>query len=113
VPLRVAFGEDSPVFPWLAENLYRQDPDVLGAILDRPDDTGAGYEINLIYPNIHCPMLLLQADPNAGGLMTDEEVRQVLPLLAKPTHIKLLNLSHILHNERKEPVVEALKQFFL
>jgi len=112
VPMRAVYGEDAPVFPWLAESLYQQDPDMLAAILDRYDDTAAGYEMNLVFPNIQCPTLLLQADPDTGGLMTDKEVQQVLPLLAKPTHIKLLNLSHILHNERKEPVVAALKQFF-
>jgi pimeloyl-ACP methyl ester carboxylesterase len=68
--------------------------------------------MDILFPQINCPVLLLQADPNTGGLMTDKEVQQALPLLAKPTYIKLTNLSHILHNERKEPVLEALKQFF-
>jgi hypothetical protein len=44
--------------------------------------------------------------------MTDKEVQQALPLLSKPYHIKLEKLSHTLHNERKEPVIAALKQFF-
>lgn len=112
VSMRSVFGEDSPVFPWLAENLYHQDPDILSAILDRFDDTVTGYEMELVFPKIECPTLLLQADPTAGGLMTDEEVAQVLPLLSKPSHIKLVNISHTLHNERKEPVLAALKQFF-
>lgn len=112
VTMRSVFGEDSPVFPWLAENLYHQDPDILSAILDRFDDTVTGYEMELVFPKIKNPTLLLQADPTAGGLMTDKEVAQVLPLLSKPSHIKLANLSHTLHNERKEPVLAALKQFF-
>ena len=112
VTMRSAYGEDSPVFPWLAENLYHQDPDILSAILDRFDDTVNGYEMELVFPKIKCPILLLQADPTTGGLMTDKEVQKALPLLSKPSHIKLLNLSHTLHNECKEPVLAALKQFF-
>jgi len=112
VTMRSVFGEDSPVFPWLAENLYYQDPDILSAILDRFDDTVTGYEMKLVFPKIKCPTLLLQADPTTGGLMTDEEVQQALPLLSQPFHIKLEKLSHTLHNERKEPVLAALKQFF-
>lgn len=112
VPMRKVYGEDSLVFPWLAENLYHQDPDILSAILDRFDDTVVGYEMELVFPKIKCPVLLLQADPTTGGLMTDEEVQQALSLLARPIHIKISNLSHTLHNERKEPVLEVLKQFF-
>ena len=112
VSMRSVYGEDSAVFQWLAENLYHQDPDMLSAILDRFDDTITGYEMELVFPKIKCPTLLLQADPTTGGLMTDEEVQQALPLLFKPTHIKLSKLSHTLHNERKEPVTAALKQFF-
>ena len=62
----------------LAENLYHQDPDILSAILDRFNDTVAGYEMELIFPKIKCPTLLLQADPTTGGLMTNEEVQQAL-----------------------------------
>ena len=112
VSMRSVFGEDSPVLQWVAENLYHQDPDILSAILDRFDDTVTGYEMELVFPKIKCPTLLLQADPTTGGLMTDEEVQKALPLLSKPSHIKLANLSHTLHNERKEPVLAALKQFF-
>lgn len=112
VSMRSVFGEDSPVFQWLAENLYHQDPDMLSAILNRFDDTVTGYEMELVFPKIKCPTLLLQADPTTGGLMTDEEVQQALPLLSKPSHIKLEKLSHTLHNERKEPVLAALRQFF-
>lgn len=44
--------------------------------------------------------------------MTDREVEEALPLLAQPQHVKLDGVSHVLHNERKEPVLAALKTFF-
>ena len=44
--------------------------------------------------------------------MTDEEVALALPLLGRPQHIPLQGISHMLHIEQKEPVVQALKDFF-
>jgi len=113
VSMREVMGEDAPVYAWLATNLYQSDPDMLTALLERFEATAAGYEMDAVLPAIQCPVLLLQADPTAGGLMTDAEVEQALPLLARPSHVRLEGVSHTLHNERKEPVVTALKAFFL
>jgi pimeloyl-ACP methyl ester carboxylesterase len=112
VSLRDAMGEDSPVYAWLATNLYHSDPDLLTALLERLDVTLEGYDMDVVLPAIRCPVLLLQADPNAGGMMTDAEVEQAQQLLSFPSHLKLQGVSHVLYNERKEPVVSALKTFF-
>jgi pimeloyl-ACP methyl ester carboxylesterase len=113
VSMRQIYGEDAPVFAWLATNLYQSDPDVLTAIIERFEATAAGYEMEAVLPAILCPVLLLQADPSAGGLMTDVEVEQALAFLARPGHVRLEGVSHILHNERKEPVLAALTEFIL
>jgi len=110
--MRKVAGEDAPVYTWLATNLQQNDPDMLTALIDRYETTAAGYEMNSVLPSIQCPVLLLQADPTVGGLMTDREVELALPLLDRPRHIRLQGISHILHIERKEPIVQALKVFF-
>jgi pimeloyl-ACP methyl ester carboxylesterase len=114
VPMREVAGEDAPVYNRLATCLQQNDPDMLTALLDRYEATAAGYEMNSVLPSIQCPVLLLQADPTAGGMMTDREVELALPLLNRPRHIRLQGISHILHlhNERKEPIVQALEAFF-
>jgi pimeloyl-ACP methyl ester carboxylesterase len=112
VPMREVMGEDSPVFPWLATNLYQNDPDMLSALLDDFEHTAAGYDMLQVFPAIRCPVLLLQADPASGGLMTDAEVKRAIALLVQPSHVHLANLSHVFHNERKEPVLQALIDFF-
>jgi pimeloyl-ACP methyl ester carboxylesterase len=109
--MRDVWGEDSPVFDWVATNLYQQDPDVLGILLDDYARAAEGYEMETLLPAIGCPVLLLQADPAAGGILTDAEVARALDLLARPTHARLAGVSHILHNERKEPVLAALLPF--
>jgi pimeloyl-ACP methyl ester carboxylesterase len=109
--MRDVWGEDSPVFAWVATNLYQQDPDVLGMLIDDFASVAAGYEMEALLPAIGCPVLLLQADPAHGGLLTDVEVDRALTLLNQPTHVRLTGVSHILHNERKEPVLAALLPF--
>jgi pimeloyl-ACP methyl ester carboxylesterase len=110
-PMRQVWGEDSPVYDWLAANLYQQDPDVLGALLDDFADAAAGYDMETLLPAIDCPVLLLQADPASGGIMTDADVTRALTLLKRPAHVRLAGLSHIMHGERKEPVLAALLPF--
>jgi pimeloyl-ACP methyl ester carboxylesterase len=112
VPLREVMGEDSPVFKWLATNMIQNDPDMLTALLERFEATVAGYEMNSVLPAIQCPVLLLQADPASGGVMTDGEVKQALALLTQAHHKRLPGVSHVFHNERKEPIIKALKTFF-
>jgi pimeloyl-ACP methyl ester carboxylesterase len=112
VALRQMMGENSPVFEWLAIRLYYNDPDMLSALIDRFEETAAGYEMETILPAVECPVFLMQADPSAGGIMTDDEVTRALALLSQPGHIKLAGISHVFHNERKEPILEALEAFF-
>lgn len=96
---------------WLAQNLYRNDPDMLTILIDDPERAAAGYDATLLLPLIHCPVLLLQADPQAGGVLTDAEVEQGLTLLSDPTHILLEGVGHGLHNEQKDVVLQAIQGF--
>ncbi len=96
---------------WLGQTLYQNDPDMLTILIEEPDKAAAGYDMTVLFPAIRCPVLLLQADPKAGGLLTDAEVEQGLPLLSHPTHVLLKGISHLLHNEQKEPVLQAIIGF--
>jgi pimeloyl-ACP methyl ester carboxylesterase len=113
--MREAFGEDSPVYPWLADNLYQTDPDFFAALLDDAETTAEGYEMETLFPKIECPVLLLQADPENGGALTDAEVAYGLQLLGQVRHVRLEGISHTLFNEPhgKEPVLQAISEFLV
>ncbi len=113
IPMREALGEDSPYFPWMATNLYQHDPSMLTALLEDFESVAAGYEMESLLPQIHCPVLLLQADPVCGGLLSDDEVQSALGLLAHPRQVCLTGLSHVLHNEQAAPVLAALTAFLV
>ena len=112
VPMREVAGEDAPVYTHLATDLKQNDPDMLTALLDRFETTTAGYEMKCVLPSIQWPVLLLQADPAAGGLMTDREVELAQAFLDRSQHLCFQGISHILHIERKEPIIQALEAFF-
>jgi pimeloyl-ACP methyl ester carboxylesterase len=109
-PAVAVFGADHPWFPWMAENLHHQDPTMLDAVLEF-DAMHAAFDTERLFPQITCPVLILQADPQAGGALSDGEVARALALLPQATHVQLTGVSHILHNERKEPVLAAMRPF--
>ena len=110
VTMREKHGEDSDVYTFVATNLYYNDPDMLTAVLD--GTWTAGYEMEKVLPAIRCPVLLLQADPDAGGMMTDAEVERALSLLAHPRHVRFEETSHNLFYPEKERVLRAMLEFF-
>ncbi len=95
----------------LAQNLYSNDPEMLSILIDDPESAAAGYDAELVLPSIRCPVLLLQADPNAGGILTDAEIERGLKLLSKPTHIRLEGVGHLLHIVQKDVVLQAITGF--
>jgi pimeloyl-ACP methyl ester carboxylesterase len=89
------YADGDPFYEYLARRLIGHDPDVLGMLLEDYDTAAAGYEMDKILPTIQCPVLLMQADPNAGGAMTDAEVVRALSLLRHGQHVKFTGLSHL------------------
>jgi pimeloyl-ACP methyl ester carboxylesterase len=106
-----AFGEDSPWFAFQATNLHRLDPDMLAAVLAGPDTMLEGYDPEILLPAIACPVLLLQADPTAGGGLSDADVERGLRLLPRPTHVRLDGVGHELHGLHAQRVLEAMAPF--
>lgn len=89
------YPDGHPFYEYLALRLIGHDPDVLGMLLEDYDTVAAGYEMDKLLPKIECPVLLMQADPNAGGAMTDAEVVRAMSLLRNMQHVKFTGLSHL------------------
>jgi pimeloyl-ACP methyl ester carboxylesterase len=109
--LREIFGEGSPIIHDLAERLYLHDPDMHGMLIEDYENVAAGYDMKTVLPAIHCPVLLVQADPSVGGVLPDEEVQQALTLLPNPTHERFSGMDHMLIYDPKGPPMEAVNAF--
>jgi len=110
--MRELLGEDHPMFPALAESLHAQDPDVLSGIMEDFEGFAAGYDMRILLPAIRCPVLLLQADPTAGAVMSDAEAQQALALLSQGAHVMLSGIGHAFHNERPDVVAKAINNWY-
>jgi pimeloyl-ACP methyl ester carboxylesterase len=116
VTMREKHGEEAGVYLNLATRLYHTDPDVFAALIDL-EKTTAGYDMETLLPSIRCPVLLLQADPDArdgpdAGGRPDEEFVRALSLLADGRHVKLEGIGHALFYPHKEPALSAITAFF-
>jgi pimeloyl-ACP methyl ester carboxylesterase len=109
--LREIFGEGSPIIHELAERLYHHDPDMLGMLIEDYDHVAAGYDMETVLPAIHCPVLLVQADPSVGGALPDEDVQRALTLLPNPTHLRFPGLDHMLIYDPKGAPMVAVNAF--
>jgi pimeloyl-ACP methyl ester carboxylesterase len=109
--LREIFGEGSPIIHELAERLYLHDPEMLGMLIEDYENVAAGYDMETVLPAIHCPVLLVQADPSAGGALTDEVVQRALPLLSEPTHKRFSGMDHMLLSDPQGPPMMAVIAF--
>ena len=109
--IREIFGEGSPIIHDLAERLYIHDPDMLGMLIEDYDNVAAGYDMETMLPTIHCPVLLIQADPSAGGALTDDEVQRAMTLLPNSTHRRFPGMDHGLIYDPKGAPLEAVNAF--
>jgi pimeloyl-ACP methyl ester carboxylesterase len=89
------YPDGDPFYEYMASRLLGHDPDVLGMILEDYAAVAAGYEMDKTLPAIQCPVLLMQADPGAGGAMTDTEAERAVSLLREGQLVKFTGLSHL------------------
>lgn len=107
VPAGALYGYGNPWFSDMAENLSLHDPDFLAAIIDRFDDTYLGLGPDLLR-SVPGPVLLLRADPAAGGLLTDEDVQAARDAVPGVRVERFQGLGHPLHLQAPDAVARVL-----
>lgn len=100
---------DRASLAWSAQCLARLDPEVLTPVIEgRWLD---GYEFPSALNRISCPVLLLQADPGAGGALSDTDAEAVLGTIADCRHDSFPGCGHNLHRDHPEAVLRAVEAF--
>ncbi len=71
------------------------DPNVMKTILE--DDWLAGFDIDVIFAAIRCPVLLLRGNPALGGMLSSGEADRIVDKLNDCTRIDFQTAGHLLH----------------
>lgn len=111
VAARELYGEHDPYFESMGISLSQNDPAFLTSVTETVDENFAGYNVEELFPKIQCPVLVLQGDPNHGGLITDKDVEKAKGLLSSARYYKCANIGHGLYLEDKEQIVAQLVSF--
>lgn len=100
---------DRASLAWSAQCLTQLDPGVLTPVIEgRWLD---GYDFPDALSRVRCPTLLLQADPSAGGALTDADAEAVVAAIADCEHVHFPGCGHNLHRDRPEVVLRAFADF--
>lgn len=92
-----------------AKCLSKVDPAVLDPIVE--GRWLNQFDLETVTRAIECPVLLLQADPEAGGMLTDHDAALMKQIKPNLFHVKYPNAGHQLHWTRRESVVSDVTQF--
>ncbi|MEP6668598.1 MAG: alpha/beta hydrolase [Chthoniobacter sp.] len=94
---------------WSAECLAQLDPDVLTPVI--AGHWLDGYDVSSICARIRCPVLLLQADPQTGGALTDGDAQLALRSIADCRHVPFPRAGHQIHRDRPEAMLQVVREF--
>ena len=109
--LAVSYLADVPMaLRSLAQAVRVMDPAVMEEF--RAGTLADDFRPEAVLPQVRCPVLLLQADPAEGGLMTDSDVALGRRLLPDVAHVKFMGVGHGLHVEAAGAVASALEPLF-
>jgi pimeloyl-ACP methyl ester carboxylesterase len=86
--------------PWKAERLAQIDPEILRDVI-------AGLRRGVQDPKeslakIDCPVLLMQADPDKGGILQDEFLAEITPKTGDWTVVKVVGAGHVINRNHPE-----------
>lgn len=115
---RIRYGDSPGVdvihIQQLALTLRHMDPGVLEYHAEgRAREFLEGFELDMILERITSPVLLLQANPSLGGMMTNEAVKHVQSILPNAMHVFIETAGHDLGLDTWEvsPLLRAVTSF--
>jgi pimeloyl-ACP methyl ester carboxylesterase len=94
---------------WSAQCLKSVDPEVFTPLIQ--GRWLHGYERSRIFGAIRCPVLLLQADPDSGGALTDADASEAAAAMQRCRHVRLRGTGHQLHRDHLEAFLSCLNDF--
>ena len=107
-------GVDAIEIQQLAITLSHMDPGVLEYHAQgRAREFLEGFDLDKLLERTTCPVLLLQANPSLGGMLTDEAIKHIQSILPNVMHIFIETAGHALGLDTWEvsPLLRAVTSF--
>lgn len=92
-----------------ADCLGKVDPEVM--LMAKDGQNLSDYDGRALLPRMQCPTLILQANPELGGLLSEADIEMALKLLPRGQVVRFPLLGHALHLQRAQPVIDAVVNF--
>ena len=102
-------GYDAAFLRFWAASLLKMDPDALRMTVD--GSASRNWPGRVLFDNVACPVLLLQANPMLGGLLQDADVEYAVQRNPGTVHVRLDRLGHSLQLIQAEPVIRPVMNF--
>lgn len=112
----LAAAVGGPAQPYIREmgaSLAAHDPDFLAAVGQRFDDTFARLSDPELLTALRCPLVLLQADPAMGGLLTDADLDLARSLVPRVLSRRIVGVGHGLQFQDPGPVAAVIRETVL
>ncbi|MDP1561092.1 MAG: alpha/beta hydrolase [Pirellulaceae bacterium] len=108
---QVRLGElrDAASLRFTASCLKRLDPSVLEPVVH--GKWLEGFSIEAVFRRVQCPSLLIQADPTAGGMLTNEDADSLEALLVDPVRVKFSGCGHLVHWTKTTELLNCVHGF--
>jgi pimeloyl-ACP methyl ester carboxylesterase len=100
---------DNAALRFTAASLKQVDPDVFAPIV--AGEWLVGYDVQSVFQNLRCPALLIQADIDRGGMLTDEDAAAVCHWAADMSLIRLPGAGHMIHYTHTSILLNLVHSF--
>lgn len=109
-PIRLGAVRDACALRFMADALRRLDPGVLSAILD--GRWLEGLDEAAVFAALRTPALVLQADGEMGGMLTDDDVRRLTAAASDCVAVRFPGVGHMIHGVKTQDVLNMIHWFF-
>jgi pimeloyl-ACP methyl ester carboxylesterase len=106
---RLGDVRDEAALRFTASCLKQLDPEVLDPIV--AGEWLDGFDIQDVMQRVKCPVLLLQAEVAAGGMLTDEDADSLKLWTSDFVHVRFPGCDHSIHWSRTEELLSAVHAF--
>ncbi len=106
---RLGDVRDAAALRFFASSLRQVDASVLDLLV--AGRWLEGYDQRSVFESIGCPVLLLQADAAAGGMLSDADVQMAQTHMRSCIHVRMAGVGHGMHWQRTQDIINLVYSF--